>query len=264
VVEVASLWGGAEGRVLGAQGQRNAGDEHYDVPADVREASFPLAFRGYSCRVVDAYIERVNTVIAELEAGRSPRSAVRHALDRVGDQVGGILQRAREAAEEITTSARSEADDITSSAKAEAAELVVTAGATADRERSEAERTLADARAAAERIVAQADADAAERLQRCQEELTGLQEQAKARMQEIRTDIGAVWQERQKLLDGMHETAAQLETVASRAAVRFPAPEVVAAGKEQPTEEIPIVAADQPRPAPRRKPRTNANGAQRS
>ena len=95
------------------------------MPAEIREVAFPLAVRGYSREVVDAYVERVNHVIAQLEADRSPRSAVRHALDRVGGQVGGILQRAREAADEITTAARDEAAEITARAKAEAAELVV-------------------------------------------------------------------------------------------------------------------------------------------
>ncbi len=126
------------------------------MPAEIREVSFPLALRGYSTRVVDAYVERVNRVIAQLEADRSPRSAVRHALDRVGDQVGGILEHARVAAEQITKTARDEADEMTARAKAEAAELVVAAGAAADRDRAEAQATLARARAAAEAVVAQA------------------------------------------------------------------------------------------------------------
>jgi len=64
----------------------NGVEELYEMPAEIREASFPLALRGYSCEAVDAYVKRV---IAELEVQRSPRAAVRQALDRVGEQVGG-------------------------------------------------------------------------------------------------------------------------------------------------------------------------------
>jgi DivIVA domain-containing protein len=49
------------------------------VPADVRDVSFATAVRGYDRREVDAYVERVNRVIAELEISRSPRAAVKPA-----------------------------------------------------------------------------------------------------------------------------------------------------------------------------------------
>src|SRR5689334_20627668 len=55
------------------------------VPASLRDVSFSSAVRGYDRREVDAYVKRVNHVIAELEIGQSPESAVKHALDRVGE-----------------------------------------------------------------------------------------------------------------------------------------------------------------------------------
>src|ERR1700724_1461787 len=69
------------------------------VPADIRDVSFHTAVRGYERREVDRYVQRVNTVIAELEIAGSPEAAVRHALDRVGEQTSGILQQARETAD---------------------------------------------------------------------------------------------------------------------------------------------------------------------
>jgi DivIVA domain-containing protein len=206
---------------VGAQERGTGVDELLDVPADIREVSFPLALRGYSCEVVDAYVDRVNRVITELEVRRSPRAAVRQALDRVGDQVGGILQRAREAAEEITSAAHQEADEITARAKAEAAELVVQAGAQADRERMQAQKTLAQAKKAAETMVAQANAEAAETRHRSEEELNALQEQAQTRLAELRSDTDVLWSERMRLLDSTRETAARLEAIATKAAMRF-------------------------------------------
>src|SRR5919197_6225665 len=75
------------------------------LPKDIRDPSFPAAVRGYDRHAVDAYVERVNTLIAELQVSGSPRAAVRHALERVGEQTTSILQRARETAEEILASA---------------------------------------------------------------------------------------------------------------------------------------------------------------
>jgi len=74
---------------------------HY-VPAEILNVSFPAAVRGYDRRAVDAHIKRVNRLIAEIKAGASPRAAVRHALEQTEQQVSGLLERARETADEIT------------------------------------------------------------------------------------------------------------------------------------------------------------------
>jgi DivIVA domain-containing protein len=227
---------------VGTPEQGRGIEELHDVPAEIREVSFPLAVRGYSRRVVDAYVERVNRVIAQLELDRSPRAAVRHALDRVGGQVGGILERARQAAEEITTAARDDAGEITARAQAEAAELVVSAGAAADRDRAEAQATLARARAAAETVVAQAKA-----------ELAAIEAQAEERMAEIRADTEGLLHDRMRLLDATRETAAQLESVATEAAVRFPRPEQAAPAPAA------IVAVEPGDVSAKRKRRTDAS-----
>ncbi len=207
--------------------QHHSGDEEgYGVPEDIREAAFPLALRGYSCEAVDAYVRRV---IAELEVRSSPRAAVRDALDRVGEQVGGILQRAREAAAEVTTAAHREAGEITARARTEATELVAQARAQADRERTHAES-----------IVSQANAEAAETRRRAEEERTALQEQAQTRLAELRADTEALWNERLRLLDNTRETAARLEAAVTKAAMQIPRAD------EEPTAVRPAVVAVDP------------------
>src|ERR671928_1331592 len=119
------------------------------VPADVRNVSFPVSVRGYDRDAVDAYVKRVNRVIAELEVSRSPQAAVRHALDRVGKQTVAVLQEARESADKLLEAARDEADAEKDRAKAEAAKLVVNASDEADRTKAEAEQILANAKAQA-------------------------------------------------------------------------------------------------------------------
>jgi hypothetical protein len=96
------------------------------VPA-VADVEFPIVLRGYDRLAVDAYVKRTSQLVAELQATRSPEAAVRRALERVGEEVSGILQRAHEAASQITIQSRSEAEDRLGVSRQEAAQI--TAGA---------------------------------------------------------------------------------------------------------------------------------------
>jgi DivIVA domain-containing protein len=214
------------------------------TPTEIRDVSFPSAVRGYDRSAVDAYVRGVNRVIAELQISSSPRAAVRHALEQVGEQTSTILQRARETAEEITASARQEAEETTARAKAEAAEIVLNAStesdrvlteATADGEhaQAEAEELLAKANAEAESIRTTASAEAGEivsgakaerekSLARTRDEVAALQEEAEARLRDLHADIATTWKERRELLDDVRAIAARLAEEASRAAARVP------------------------------------------
>ncbi len=224
--------------------EQSFGELRHYVPQDILDVSFPVSVRGYDRRAVDAYIKRVNRVIAELKVRASPPAAVRHALEQAEEKVRGFLQAAREAAEEITASAQQEAEESTARAKAEAAELVVNTSAEADRvkaeadelianarteaddtvakAKAEADEMLADATAEAQNTLARAQAEADERLQRSQEELAALREEAETRMREIEADTEAVWKERRELLGDIRGMAGGLVDVASAAAARFP------------------------------------------
>jgi DivIVA domain-containing protein len=90
---------------------------------ELREASFPLAVRGYDRAAVDRYVEQVNRVIAELEVSRSPEAAVKNAVAQVTEETRGILDRAHEAADEITARSRARADDRVQEAAREAERL---------------------------------------------------------------------------------------------------------------------------------------------
>jgi len=96
-------------------------DNPVPVVADVE---FPMALRGYDRLAVDAYVQRTSQLVAELQATRSPEAAVRRALERVGEEVSGILQRAHETASRVTAQSRSEAEDRLEIARQEAAEII--------------------------------------------------------------------------------------------------------------------------------------------
>jgi DivIVA domain-containing protein len=91
------------------------------VAADV---DFPIVLRGYDRDSVDAYVQRTSQLVAELQATRSPEAAVRRALERVGEEVSGILQRAHDTGGRITAQSRSEAEDRLETARQEAAEII--------------------------------------------------------------------------------------------------------------------------------------------
>jgi uncharacterized protein YoxC len=141
-----------------------------DPVATVAEVDFPLTLRGYDRLAVDAYVKRTSQLVAELQATRSPEAAVRRALERVGEEVSSILQRAHEIAAEITAQSRREADERLDRARAEAAEITAAAerrlrelDAETDRIWAERDRLVEDVREIAERLERIADA-AGERL----------------------------------------------------------------------------------------------------
>ena len=200
---------------------------HY-VPPELLNVSFPVSVRGYDRGAVEAYVKRVNRVIAELKVSASPRAAVTHALEQTEQQVSGLLQRARETGEEITASARQEADEIVAKAKADAAELHVNVSTEADGMKTEAETVMADARTEAEDILkrarleaestlAHARTEAEERRRQLEEELQTLREQAEARMRELQADTDRVRDERGDLLADLRERGNRLLEVADAA-----------------------------------------------
>jgi cell division initiation protein len=140
-----------------------------DDPVSMVHADFPVALRGYDRLAVDAYVQRTSQLVAELQATRSPEAAVRRALERVGEQISGILQRAHETAEMITAQSRREAEDRLEQARVEAAEVAARAAqrvrdldADTDRIWIERHRIVDDARDLASQLLALAET-AAER-----------------------------------------------------------------------------------------------------
>jgi DivIVA domain-containing protein len=234
------------------------GDLRQYVPGDLLDVSFTVSVRGYERGAVDAYIRRVNRVIAELKVSASPTAAVRHAIDQAEGKVEGLLRSAREAAEQITTSAREEAEENADRLKTEAVKFVVDTNAEMDRLRAEAaeltakaradaEATLAKAKAEASKILAGAraeaqdtlarsQAEADERRRRLEEELAALQEEAETRLREMKADTQAVWRERDQMLDGIRAMANDLGDIAKASAARLhESPGAGAGNHDEPT-----------------------------
>src|SRR5918999_573256 len=76
----------------------------------LRDVSFPMAVRGYDRRAVDEFVEELRTLVADLEAHQTREGVVQRALDELGGETAGILQRAHETADEIAARSRAQAD----------------------------------------------------------------------------------------------------------------------------------------------------------
>jgi DivIVA domain-containing protein len=214
------------------------------VPTELLNVTFPAAVRGYDRGAVDNYVKRVNRVIAEVKVSASPRAAVRHALRQTEQEVAGLLERARETADQVTTSALREAETEAEAIRAKAAELLVNANAEAEATKTEADKVLADAKAEAKVLLEKAKAEAEdvlvrsrmeaentvagaqntadERLRQLEAELSSLQDQTEERMREFQADTSAVWEQRQKLVDDIRKAASLLVDLADAATAMEP------------------------------------------
>ena len=109
---------------IGDTAEVTALDPHEDHLAEVADPDFPIGLRGYDRAAVDAYVIHVTELVAELQSVRSPKAAVKKALDRVGRETTAILQRAEEAADETTAESRKRAEERVQQAEREAERIV--------------------------------------------------------------------------------------------------------------------------------------------
>jgi cell division initiation protein len=136
----------------------------------VRAKTFPIGLRGYDREAVDAWRDDVAKLVGELESQAPRDTAVKRALEEVGQETASILQRAHEAAEELTTRSRSQAEGRLQRAEAEAEEAIRQAEERAQQLEVESRglweqrtRLLEEMRQLADEVLAVAD-DAAERI----------------------------------------------------------------------------------------------------
>jgi DivIVA domain-containing protein len=137
----------------------------------IRETTFPVvAMRGYDRRAVDDFLEWVIAVVSDLEVRQSRETVVQRALDEVGEETAGILQRAHETADEIAARSRSQAEGRIQRAEREAEILRRDAESYAEQVVvdtrllwDERQRLIEDIRQLADEVLATAD-DAMERV----------------------------------------------------------------------------------------------------
>jgi DivIVA domain-containing protein len=172
---------------------------------------FSSARRGYDRAQVDGYVERVSTVVVELEAMRSPDAVIERALSDVGEETSAILRRARKAAEEIVADAESHARDRGAQAEAQASQVREDADRYTAQARAEADQLLSEARARAEQITGQAAAEA-----------THARDDADRHHDQVSSQIEQLAEQRHQLLEDLRSLADQFHRTADRALEQIP------------------------------------------
>jgi cell division septum initiation protein DivIVA len=76
----------------------------------IANRDFPLAVRGYERSAVDAFVQEVLELVSELEGRQTRETVIQRALDEIGEETAGILQRAHETADEIAARSRAQAE----------------------------------------------------------------------------------------------------------------------------------------------------------
>jgi DivIVA domain-containing protein len=129
------------------------------------EGLFSPSRRGYDRDQVDAYVAQLQREIRELQQRhQTPDTAVRSALERVGEEVAAVLQQAHDTADGIVAGAKREADEHRERAARDAAHVTAVAeqrlhelDLDTDRIWGERERIVADARDLARQLDQLAD-----------------------------------------------------------------------------------------------------------
>jgi DivIVA domain-containing protein len=76
----------------------------------IANRQFPLVVRGYDRHAVDEFVQEMLELVGELEGRQTRESVVQRALDEIGEETAGILQRAHETADEIAARSRAQAE----------------------------------------------------------------------------------------------------------------------------------------------------------
>jgi DivIVA domain-containing protein len=136
----------------------------------IANREFPLAVRGYDRHAVDDFVQEVLEIISDLEGRQTRESVVQRALDEIGEETAGILQRAHETADEIAARSRAQAEGRMQRAEREADMLRQQADAYSEQVIvdtrilwEERQRLIQDIRQLADEVLATAE-DASERV----------------------------------------------------------------------------------------------------
>src|SRR5829696_7906746 len=136
----------------------------------IANRDFPLAVRGYDRGAVDAFVQEVLALVSELEGRQTRETVVQRALDEIGEETAGILQRAHETADEIAARSRAQAEGRIQRAEREAEMLRQQADAYSEQVVvdtrilwEERQRLIQEIRQLAEEVLATAE-DASERV----------------------------------------------------------------------------------------------------
>jgi len=217
-----------EQALAGEHPKMRSGGPHGSFLPDVTGVNFPVARRGYDRKRVDHYVERVSSIVVELEsrglsrnsgreravrpglvnesppeASGSPDAVIERALADVGEETSAILRRALAAAEEIVDEANMEAKQLAARVEGETQQT-----------REEADCYREQATLDADKIVSQTNSEAAQAeavAHRTREEANQYAERVKDEAEEVLaqaySEAERLTRERRRLTEGLRNLA---------------------------------------------------------
>ncbi|MGH2695180.1 MAG: DivIVA domain-containing protein [Actinomycetota bacterium] len=161
------------------------------TPDELESASFSTSFRGYSTDEVDAFLQ---------SAAEGMRMALKEiterAYERLGEDVGGLLQHAKDVADEMIKKAEEQANTLRADAERDTA-----------RARREADSDARETRAHAERNASERTAQADGEVRRLQ----GIEGETRERITALRLQLTAVADQLDRLGAAQTEPEVKIE-----------------------------------------------------
>jgi cell division initiation protein len=159
------------------------------TPEEIENTTFSTTLRGYNKEEVDDFLQN---------AAEGIRAALRDASERayqnLGEEMGNLLQHAKDSADDLVRGAEEEAAGVREDARLDAARMRQEAETDASRIRHEAEHDATETRATAER-------DAAKRISEAEQRVAQLGEAE----EEVRRRVSALGSELTGLTDHLHQ-----------------------------------------------------------
>jgi DivIVA domain-containing protein len=199
------------------------------TPDQLENVSFTTTLRGYDRDEVDAFIKNVQVALKEVERQRSERL-----YTHMGEEIGNLLQHAKDSAEEIKQEAESDAARMRADAETDAARK-------RDEAQADAHTMRADAQADASNMRTEAEADAASTRTKANEDAARRTKEADDRVAELEAEEAEARSRIQTLRTQLEEIADHLRPLEERAAKAASESE---AAEDVPDDTQPVDAAE--------------------
>jgi DivIVA domain-containing protein len=196
----------------------------------LENTTFSTALRGYDRDEVDEFVRTVAQEMRELHQGRNQKM-----YESLGEEMGTLLQHARDSADEMSRRAQEQAAATRAGAEAEAQRIREEAEARARELQKRAEQKAAEVRAAAERDASARLAEATKKVSR----LEATEGQARNRIRALHEELASITKELQSLQNLDEDDTGEEQVAESPEKDRESAPARAAQTKEQTQQKTP-------------------------
>lgn len=180
----------------------------------IRNATFPVARRGYEKHEVEKFLTRLADWLETGGGDESRSETVKRELERVGERTGAILSQAEESAQQIRSEAEQLAQEAVEEGQVQSEETRREADAYDKQTRAEADAYSAEVRAATDKEVAElraeADQDARDTIADAQAQARRIVEEGSRRREDIESVIADLVRRRDEVLDDAEELSGKL------------------------------------------------------